>query len=50
MKPQTESQIQKDCVKWFREKYPTIEPLFFCCAQWWCKKCLDRKDHEGRRC
>lgn len=29
MKPQTESQIQKDCVKWFREKYPTIEPLFF---------------------
>ena len=29
MKPQTESQIQKDCVKWFREKYLTIEPLFF---------------------
>lgn len=31
MKPQTESQIQKDCVKWFREKYPTIEPLFLLC-------------------
>lgn len=29
MKPQTESQIQKDCVKWFREQYKAIEPLFF---------------------
>lgn len=28
-KPQTESQIQKDCVRWFRERYDTIEPLFF---------------------
>lgn len=28
-KPQTESQIQKDCVKWFRQRYDTIEPLFF---------------------
>lgn len=29
MKPQTESQIQKDCVAWFRRNYPSIEPLFF---------------------
>ncbi len=29
MKPQTESQIQKDCVKWFRKAFPSIEPLFF---------------------
>ncbi|MBD9092101.1 MULTISPECIES: VRR-NUC domain-containing protein [Bacteroides] len=29
MKPQTESQIQKDCVRWFRQVYPAIEPLFF---------------------
>ena len=29
MKPQTESQIQKDCVKWFRQRYEMIEPLFF---------------------
>lgn len=29
MKPQTESQIQKDCVRWFRLQYPAIEPLFF---------------------
>lgn len=28
-KPQTESQIQKDFVKWFRARYTTIEPLFF---------------------
>ena len=28
-KPQTESQIQKDFVRWFRARYPTIEPLFF---------------------
>ena len=28
-KPQTESQIQKDFVKWFRARYATIEPLFF---------------------
>lgn len=28
-RPQTESQIQKDCVRWFRERYDTIEPLFF---------------------
>jgi hypothetical protein len=28
-KPQTESQIQKDCVRWFRERYAEIEPLFF---------------------
>lgn len=27
--PQTESQIQKDCVRWFRERYESIEPLFF---------------------
>lgn len=31
-KPQTESQIQKDCVRWFRERYPSIEPLFFSVA------------------
>lgn len=29
MKPQTESQIQKDCVTWFRARYPSIEGLFF---------------------
>ena len=28
-KPQTESQIQKDFVKWFRARYTSIEPLFF---------------------
>ena len=28
-KPQTESQIQKDFVAWFRKRYPTITPLFF---------------------
>lgn len=28
-KPQTESQIQKDCVKWFRARYESIDPLFF---------------------
>ena len=28
-KPQTESQIQKDCVRWFRQRYESIEPLFF---------------------
>lgn len=28
-KPQTESQIQKDCVAWFRHRYEAIEPLFF---------------------
>jgi hypothetical protein len=28
-KPQTESQIQKDFVSWFRKRYTTIEPLFF---------------------
>ena len=28
-KPQTESQIQKDFVRWFRERYTSIEPLFF---------------------
>lgn len=26
---QTESQIQKQCVAWFRRTYPDIEPLFF---------------------
>ena len=31
-KPQTESQIQKDCVRWFRERYAEIEPLFFSVA------------------
>lgn len=31
-KPQTESQIQKDCVKWFRNRYQDIEPLFFAVA------------------
>lgn len=29
MKPLTESQIQKQCVEWFRKNYPSIEPLFF---------------------
>lgn len=29
MKPQTESQIQKDCVRWFRKTYPALESLFF---------------------
>lgn len=29
MKPLTESQIQKQCVEWFRKTYPGIEPLFF---------------------
>lgn len=29
MKPLTESQIQKQCVEWFRRTYPSIEPLFF---------------------
>ena len=28
-KPQTESQIQKDFVRWFRARYESIEPLFF---------------------
>lgn len=28
-KPQTESQIQKDFVRWFRPRYASIEPLFF---------------------
>lgn len=28
-KPMTESQIQKGFVKWFRERYKEIEPLFF---------------------
>ena len=28
-KPQTESQIQKDFVRWFRPRYTSIEPLFF---------------------
>ena len=32
MKPQSESQIQKDCVKWFRSRYQEIEPLFFAVA------------------
>lgn len=31
-KPQTESQIQKDCVAWFRKRYQQIEPLFFSVA------------------
>ena len=31
-KPQTESQIQKDCVRWFRHRYESIEPLFFSVA------------------
>ena len=31
-KPQTESQIQKDCVVWFRSRYESIEPLFFSVA------------------
>lgn len=29
MKPLTESQIQKQCVEWFRGTYTSIEPLFF---------------------
>lgn len=29
MKPLTESQIQKQCVAWFRKTYPSIEALFF---------------------
>lgn len=29
MKPLTESQIQKLCVEWFRNAYPTIERMFF---------------------
>lgn len=29
MKPLSESQIQKQCVEWFRATYPTIERLFF---------------------
>ena len=29
MKPLTESQIQQQCVEWFRRTYPSIEPLFF---------------------
>ena len=29
MKQQTESQIQKDCVAWFRRNYPSVEQLFF---------------------
>ena len=28
-KPLSESQIQKECVAWFRATYPSIEPLFF---------------------
>lgn len=28
-KPQTESQIQKDCVKWFRNRYSDIGTLLF---------------------
>lgn len=28
-KPPTESQIQKDFVRWVRNRYPQIEPLFF---------------------
>jgi hypothetical protein len=28
-KPQTESQIQKDLVRWFRARYESLEPLFF---------------------
>lgn len=28
-KPLSESQIQKECVAWFRHEFPTIEPLFF---------------------
>lgn len=28
-KPQTESQIQKGFVRWFRGRYEAIEPLFF---------------------
>jgi len=29
MKPLTESQIQKQCVEWFRRSYPSIERMFF---------------------
>ena len=29
MKPLSESQIQKECVAWFRRTYPNIEQLFF---------------------
>ena len=29
MKPLTESQIQKQCVEWFRRSFPAIEQLFF---------------------
>lgn len=29
MRPPTESQIQKECVAWFRNTFPSIEPLFF---------------------
>ncbi len=29
MKPQSESQIQKDCVRWFRGRYESIERMFF---------------------
>lgn len=28
-KPLSESQIQKECVAWFRAEFPEIEPLFF---------------------
>ena len=29
MRPPTESQIQKQCVAWFRQRYPSVEQLFF---------------------
>lgn len=29
MKPLSESQIQKQCVRWFRARYPDVEQLFF---------------------
>ena len=29
MKPKTESQIQKECVAWFRTRYPEVEMMFF---------------------
>lgn len=29
MKPLTESQIQKQCVEWFRKSFPEVEQLFF---------------------
>ena len=29
MRPPTESQIQKQCVAWFRKRYPSVEQLFF---------------------